>query len=67
MVIRDNEMNELLEDFAAKAQIEAEWATPQGLEWFGAFKQRYAELIVKECAKFTDHTEELYRHFGVEE
>ena len=27
----------------------------------------FAELLVKECAKFTDHTEELYEHFGVEE
>jgi hypothetical protein len=29
--------------------------------------EKFAELIVKECAKFTDHTEELYKHFGVGE
>jgi len=29
--------------------------------------EKFAELIVKECAKFTDHIEELYKHFGVEE
>lgn len=28
--------------------------------------EKFAELIVKECAKFTDHAEELYKHFGVE-
>ncbi len=28
---------------------------------------KFAELIVQECAKFTDHAEELYKHFGVEE
>ncbi len=30
-------------------------------------QQKFAELIVRECAKFTDYKEELYKHFGVEE
>jgi hypothetical protein len=28
--------------------------------------EKFAELIIKECANFTDHAEELYKHFGVE-
>jgi len=30
-------------------------------------KTVFAELIVRECAKFTDYQEELFEHFGVEE
>lgn len=29
--------------------------------------EKFAELIVRECAKFTDYQEELFEHFGVEE
>lgn len=31
------------------------------------FESKFAELIVRECANFTDHAEELLKHFGVEE
>lgn len=31
------------------------------------FIAKFAELIVREAAKFTDHAEDLYKHFGVQE
>ena len=43
-------MNELIAELAEQAQANAEWMTPQGLEWFDNFKQEFAELIVKECS-----------------
>ena len=36
-------------------------------EWFVLYNEKFAELIVRECAKFTDYKEELYKHFGVKE
>lgn len=33
----------------------------------GSDVDKFALLLIKECAKFTDHPEELYKHFGVEE
>ena len=33
----------------------------------GTEVEKFAELVVRECAKFTDHAEELYKHFGVRE
>jgi len=44
-------MNEQIKEMAKLAQMRAEWMTPQGLEWFDNFKQEFAKLIVKECAK----------------
>ena len=42
-------MNERIKELAEQAQQYAEYVTPQGLEWFNAFKEKFAELIVKEC------------------
>ena len=42
-------MNERIKELAEQAQQYAEWTTPQGLEWFDAFKEKFAELIVREC------------------
>ena len=44
-------MNERIRELAEQAQQYAEWTTPQGLEWFDAFKEKFAELIVRECVK----------------
>lgn len=30
------------------------------------FIEKFAELIITEASKFTDHAEELYSHFGIE-
>ena len=43
-------MNERIKELAEQAQQYAEWTTPQGLEWFDAFKEKFAELIVEQCA-----------------
>ena len=32
----------------------------------GSDVDKFAELIIRECAKFTDHAEELYKHFGID-
>ena len=42
-------MNERIKELAKEAQWYAECTTPQGLEWFDSFKEKYAELIIKEC------------------
>ena len=63
-------MNDRIRELAEQAQLYAEWTTPQGLEWFDAFKEKFAELIVRECAEIcleaNDH-KNILRHFGVEE
>lgn len=59
-------MNQKIKQLANQAKSNV----PSGLEvdqWVETYNQIFAELIVRECAKFTDHTEELYKHFGVEE
>jgi len=28
------------------------------------FIDKFAELLIKECAKFTNYPEELYKHYG---
>ncbi len=43
-------MNERIQKLADQAQQYAEYNTPQGLECFPMFKERFAELIVRECA-----------------
>jgi|LauGreDrversion4_2_1035121.scaffolds.fasta_scaffold195461_5 hypothetical protein len=46
----------------------AEYATTEESDGWKYFdKEKFAELIVRECAKFTDYQEELFEHFGVEE
>ena len=42
-------MNEKIKQLANQAQQYAECTTPQGLEWFDVFKEKFAELIVREC------------------
>lgn len=37
----------------------------EGKEWQQEFVEKFTELVVRECAKFTDRAEELYKHFGV--
>ena len=53
-------MNERIKELAKQAQQYAEWTTPQGLEWFDAFKEKFAELIVKET--ITEMSQQLYWH-----
>ena len=71
-------MNEQIRELAEQAQQYAEYVTPQGLEWFNAFKEKFAELIVRECAQVVadavDHREpastyvnKIKQRFGVEE
>ena len=75
-------MNELIAELAKEAQANAEWMTPQGLEWFDNFKEKFAELIVRECAdslwteecynsdlaleEFEKNSKKIKEHFGVE-
>ena len=42
-------MNEQINELAEQAQQYAESVTPQGLEWFNTFKEKFALLIVREC------------------
>ena len=42
-------MNERIKELSDLAQRYAEFTTPQGLEWLDTFKDKFAELIVKEC------------------
>ncbi len=68
-------MNERIKELAKQAQQYAEYTTPQGLEWFDGFKQKFAELIVKECISLTsecsgkvhpDDLNELFKeHFEI--
>ena len=68
-------MNERIKELAEQAQQYAEYITPQGLEWLPAFKEKFAELIVRECIDNVAVWEKdsrnhisymLKRHFGVE-
>ena len=67
-------MNERIKELADKAKEYAEWSTPQGLEWFDNFKEQFADLIVRECAKVAheciddewfDVGGAIKEHFGV--
>jgi hypothetical protein len=74
-------MNERIQKLADQAQQYAEYNTPQGLEWLPMFKERFAELIVRECAnivqdspwqlpqkyKSVDQANLIKKYFGVEE
>ncbi len=73
-------MNERIQKLADQAQQYAEYNTPQGLEWLPMFKERFAELIVRECAnivqdspwqlpqgyKSVDQAKLVKKYFGVE-
>ena len=74
-------MNARIQELAKLAQANAEWMTPQGLEWFDNFKEQFAELIVRECAdslwteecynsdlaleEFEKNSKKIRKHFGV--
>ena len=76
-------MNDRIKQLADQAQQYAEHTTPQGLEWFPAFKEKFAELIVRECSRVAKLTEtddgddyksgrtwagdDVLKHFGIEE
>ncbi len=71
-------MNPRILELAEQAQQYAEYSTPQGLEWFYTFKEKFAELIVRECAKIANKAENteteircmydvITEHFGVTE
>lgn len=30
-------------------------------------RREFAQLIIQECSKFTDHAEELYKHFDIKQ
>jgi hypothetical protein len=68
-------MNERIKQLAEQAQQYAEYITPQGCEWFDTFKEKFAELIVQECAdvatinQYQAFTPGHYvkKHFGVED
>jgi hypothetical protein len=74
-------MNERIKELAEQAQQYAEYVTPQGCEWFDTFKEKFAELIVRECVEVcksrvgnSDYNtgrmhcaSDLKEHFGVEE
>jgi hypothetical protein len=72
-------MNKRIKELAEQAQQYAEYVTPQGCEWFGTFKEKFAELLVRECAKAADEgmaqvtmrvewpSYHIKKHFGVEE
>ncbi len=44
-------MNTRIRQLAEQAQQYAEFVTPQGLECFDTFREKFAELLVRECAK----------------
>ena len=71
-------MNERITELAEQAQQYAEYVTPQGCEWFDTFKEKFAELLVQECAEFVSNDRQnddygvfianrIKQHFGVEE
>ena len=50
-------MNQRIKELAEQAQQYAEYVTPQGCEWFDTkFKERFAELIVRECRDIVSTT-----------
>lgn len=52
-------MNERIRELAEQAQQYAEYNTPQGLEWLPMFKERFAELIVRECRDIVSDNRDL--------
>lgn len=47
-------MNQNIKELARQAQQYAECTTPQGLEWFDTFKEKFANLIVAEFIKIVE-------------
>ena len=66
-------MNERIKAIADQALYYALYTTPQGLEWLPTFKQKFAELIVRECLSYAKDGDldfmkfMIKKHFGVEE
>jgi len=69
-------MNERIKELSKQAQQYAEYVTPQGCEWLDTFKEKFAELIVREmlvtCEEHPAWTgrmigNQIKEHFGVEE
>ncbi len=52
-----------MNDNLKRLMLEAGYAAPE----LAGRAIKLAELVVTECANFTDYAEELYKHFGVEE
>ena len=52
-------MNERIRELAEQAQQYAEYNTPQGLEWFNTFKEKFAELIIRECRDIVSDNRDL--------
>lgn len=52
-------MNERIRELAEQAQQYAEYNTPQGLEWLPMFKERFAELIIRECRNIVSDNRDL--------
>ena len=52
-------MNERIQKLADQAQQYAEYNTPQGLEWLPMFKERFAELIIRECRDIVSDNRDL--------
>ena len=55
-------MNERIKQLAEQAQQYAEYITPQGCEWFDTFKEKFAELIVRECADLINSDKDSDKH-----
>jgi hypothetical protein len=72
-------MNERIKELAYQAEDYADGIVDQGGEFHQAYSQKFAELIIRECAKFLEDNsgqdqcnnswypepEELLEHFGV--
>ena len=56
-------MNERIRELAEQAQQYAEYVTPQGLECFDTFKEKFAELIVQECIAKAEEEAERFLGF----
>jgi len=57
-------MNERIQELAEQAQQYAEYVTPQGLECFDMFKEKFAELILQDIEKIID---DLYHVMPLEQ
>jgi hypothetical protein len=53
-------MNERIQELIEQAQQYAEYVTPQGCEWFDTFKEKFTELIVRECAAISKDHQRIY-------
>ena len=62
-------MNKIVEDLAGQAfQYAADNADETGKGQLGVFAEKFAELIVRECATLAyDGPSGILEHFGVEE